>query len=106
MEHLLKWLKSTINYGVEFVHTPKSPLIPEVASYSDSSHNDCPDTSGSLAEISDTDISEGKLPLHPKAMGRMAAEVGSMQVLPTPAASPFFPLGVLCTRGLARSLFE
>ena len=45
-----------------------------------------------LAEISDTDISEGKLPLHPKAMGRMAAEVGRMQVLPTPAASPFFPL--------------
>ena len=44
-----------------------------------------------LAEISGTDISEGKLPLHPKAMGRMAAEVGSMQVLPTPAASPFSP---------------
>jgi hypothetical protein len=47
LEHLLKWLKSTIDYGVEFVHTPKSPLIPDVASYSDSSHNDCPDTSGS-----------------------------------------------------------
>ena len=32
----------------------------------------------SLAEISGTDISEGKLPLHPRAMGRLAAGVGSM----------------------------
>ena len=44
-----------------------------------------------LAEISGTDISEGKLPLHPEAMGRMAVEVGSMQVLPTTAASLFSP---------------
>ena len=53
---------------------------------------------GSLAEISGTDISEGKLPLHPKAMGRMAAEVGSIQLLPTPAAGPLLPL-VFCTPG-------
>ena len=60
----------------------------------------------SLAEISGTDISEGKLPLHPRAMGRLAAGVGSMSVLSTPAASPFAPLGFCAPGDGTRSLFE
>jgi hypothetical protein len=47
LDHFLRWIKGTIDHGIEFVHTPSSPSAPHVSEYSDSSHGDCPDTSGS-----------------------------------------------------------
>jgi hypothetical protein len=47
LDHFLRWIKGTLNNGVEFVHTPASPVTPQIDEYSDSSHGDCPDTFGS-----------------------------------------------------------
>jgi hypothetical protein len=47
LDHFLRWIKGTLDHGVEFVHTPASPDTPQIEEYSDSSHGDCPDTCGS-----------------------------------------------------------
>jgi hypothetical protein len=61
LQHFLGWIKGTINHGLEFVHTPRSPKIPFVDAHTDSSHKDCPDTQRStqayVARINHTPIS-------------------------------------------------
>jgi hypothetical protein len=47
LDHLMCYLLHTQDYGVEIVHTPFSEKVPVAIGFADSSHMDCPDTSGS-----------------------------------------------------------
>ena len=47
LDHFIRWIRGTVEHGIEFVHTPDAPPGTSVESYSDSSHGDCPDTCAS-----------------------------------------------------------